>query len=160
MDDPFYVFKEEVQLRLNSTEKLFERWSGLLLADVSLHRQEIEWTQEEIVSSLKTTENDLAAVDDTIAVVEKNPSRFKLDRDEVAARKQFVSESRQRLRAIQASLKDPKVQRKMDSAKRDILMGDPNARAGSYGKLQEDSAVGEGCDQQLLIMRQIGRAHV
>jgi spore cortex formation protein SpoVR/YcgB (stage V sporulation) len=59
--------------------------------------EQLKWTSEEIKSSIKTIEWDIQDLEETVRIVEANPQRFHLDAAEVARRKGFVDQAKQKM---------------------------------------------------------------
>lgn len=95
----------EVFKALNKTRGLYLRWKEL--GDSAQSAQsltEIEWTTTELRNSLRSIEWDLEDLEDTIAIVEKNPSRFKLDSRELSNRRQFIDCTRNEVKSMKEKM--------------------------------------------------------
>lgn len=65
-DDPFYVVKEEVQHAADTAEAIFTRWQELLKNTNTAENDEFDWTTSELITNLKSIEQDLGALDETV----------------------------------------------------------------------------------------------
>jgi syntaxin 6 len=93
----------EVFKALNKTRGLYLRWKEL--SDSSQNSvNEIEWTTTELRNSLRSIEWDLEDLEDTIAIVEKNPNRFRIDSKELQNRRQFIDCTRNEVKLMKENL--------------------------------------------------------
>ena len=53
-------------------------------------QEEQEWAATELRNSLRSIEWDLEDLDDTVQIVEKNPAKFRIDANDLIARKNFI----------------------------------------------------------------------
>ena len=56
--------------------------------------EEQEWAATELRNSLRSIEWDLEDLDDTVQIVEKNPAKFRIDTNDLAARKAFIKQTK------------------------------------------------------------------
>ncbi|KAL0280257.1 UNVERIFIED_CONTAM: hypothetical protein PYX00_001603 [Menopon gallinae] len=107
LEDPFFVVKDEVSKALNKTSGLYRRWLELQ-DDIShsISRDEVEWTSTELRNALRSIEWDLEDLEDTInillydAIVEKNPTKFKLDNKELSIRRNFIDGTKEEVKSM------------------------------------------------------------
>ena len=82
-----YFHFSEVIKALVKTRELYERWrigdEGIELRSA----EEQEWAATELRNSLRSIEWDLEDLDDTVQIVEKNPAKFRIDANDLIARK-------------------------------------------------------------------------
>ena len=57
--------------------------------------EEQEWAATELRNSLRSIEWDLEDLDDTVQIVEKNPQKFRIDSNDLAARKAFINQTKE-----------------------------------------------------------------
>ncbi|EAT44462.1 AAEL004168-PA [Aedes aegypti] len=100
MEDPFFVVKDEVFKALNKTRGLYLRWRELNDASSGGTTAEAEWTTTELKNSLRSIEWDLEDLEDTISIVEKNPSKFKIDNKELSSRRHFIDATRDEVKSM------------------------------------------------------------
>lgn len=98
------MVKEEVLKALTKTRGLYERWR--LGEDGSEFRtpEEQEWTATELKNSLRSIEWDVEDLEDTIQIVEKNPTKFRIDGAELAVRKGFIESTKEEVRRMKERL--------------------------------------------------------
>ncbi|KAF5301705.1 hypothetical protein FQA39_LY10636 [Lamprigera yunnana] len=104
LEDPFFVVKDEVFKALNKTRGLYLRWVELQDDQVCVTKDEVEWTNNELKNSLRSIEWDLEDLEDTIDIVEKNPSKFKIDNKELTSRKNFIDCTREDVKAMKEKM--------------------------------------------------------
>ena len=76
------------------TRDLYERWR---LGDEGVEirsSEEQEWAAAELRNSLRSVEWDLEDLDDTVQIVEKNPAKFRIDFNDLKARKNFIKQTK------------------------------------------------------------------
>ena len=84
----------EVLKALLKTRDLYERWR---LGDEGVEirsSEEQEWAATELRNSLGSIEWDLEDLDDTVQIVEKNPAKFRIDVNDLTARKNFIKQTK------------------------------------------------------------------
>lgn len=77
------------------TRDLYERWR---LGDEGIEirsAEEQEWAATELRNSLRSIEWDLEDLDDTVQIVEKNPAKFRIDSNDLNARKNFIKQTKE-----------------------------------------------------------------
>merc|ERR1711997_434953 len=95
MEDPFFVVKDEVLKALMKTRDLYERWRlGDEGAEIRSNEEQ-EWAATELRNSLRSIEWDLEDLDDTVQIVEKNPAKFRIDVNDLTARKNFIKQTKE-----------------------------------------------------------------
>jgi len=162
-DDPFYQVKDEVQNAADTAEAIFTRWQELLKSTNTAENDEFDWTTQELIENLKTIEQDLEALDETVCIVEKNMDRFSLDSRDIDQRKRFIVDTRTRIQSIRGAIDHPNTHEKMEQDKRKalILSGASSAAQDLRGNLIIDDEKNE--QQQLMadqddIMGEIGQS--
>ncbi|XP_066256032.1 syntaxin-6 [Euwallacea similis] len=100
LEDPFFVVKDEVFKALKKTRGLYRRWSDFQSEPELITKDEIEWTNTELKNSLRSIEWDLEDLEDTIDIVEKNPSKFKIDNKELTKRKYFIVSTKNEIQSM------------------------------------------------------------
>merc|ERR1712020_699865 len=87
--------RDEVIKALVKTRELYERWrigdEGIELRSA----EEQEWAATELRNSLRSIEWDLEDLDDTVQIVEKNPAKFRIDANDLIARKNFIKQTKE-----------------------------------------------------------------
>ena len=88
-------FFSEVIKALHKTRELYERWR---IGDEGIEirsAEEQEWAATELRNSLRSIEWDLEDLDDTVQIVEKNPAKFRIDANDLVARKNFIKQTKE-----------------------------------------------------------------
>jgi len=104
LEDPFFVVKDEVMRALTKTRGLYERWGA---ADENRRGEEHEWATTELRNSLRSIEWDLEDLEDTVQIVEKNPSKFRIDSTELAVRRTFIQTTREEVKQMKDAISAP-----------------------------------------------------
>ncbi|XP_057655415.1 syntaxin-6 [Diorhabda carinulata] len=143
LEDPFFVVKDEVFKALNKTRGLYLRWTELQEDSVCITKDEIEWTNTELKNSLRSIEWDLEDLEDTIDIVEKNPSKFKIDNKELTTRKHFIDSTKNEVKSIKERINMNRSRDKDRTARQPLLDSSPVRVANShattkYSKLEND----------------------
>jgi len=129
--DPFYVVREKVQLAHATITSEYDRWRDLL--DGGAADDDFTALSKSLKVSLTALRIDLADLQRTNTIVEKNRSRFKdIDDEELASRSKFCSEMEAGLKAIEDHLNSPKVSKRVEKT-RDALMS-----GGKKGKKEAE----------------------
>ena len=89
------LFSSEVLKALLKTRALYDQWR--LSEDGAEYRsaEEREWSATELRNALRSIEWDLEDLDDTVQIVEKNPSKFRIDPTELTVRKNFIAQTKE-----------------------------------------------------------------
>ncbi|XP_048004879.1 syntaxin-6 isoform X1 [Leguminivora glycinivorella] len=123
MEDPFYVVKDEVFKALNKTRGLYLRWQEISKAPVPPNSPEVEWTSTELRNALRSIEWDLEDLEDTISIVEKNSSKFKIDNKEISDRRTFIEATKQEVKVMKGKMSLNR-NRDADGTAREPLLGE------------------------------------
>jgi chromosome segregation ATPase len=169
LQDPFLMFKDEVQQQLRTVSATFDRWKELHETENTATNPEFKWTDQQLIEGLKNLEGDLGDIAESISIVEQNTSTFKLSKQDIDGRKEFVRESRQKLDQMRSYMMAPKTVAKIDADKRAALVKQPSQAAtkgsGSSAYSRLDAAVqadnqraidDDGTQLQLVIDQQDG----
>jgi len=97
LEDPFFVVKDEVTKALNRTRGLYQHWQELKREGISFTADDLQKTSAELRNSIRSIEWDLEDLEDTIAIVERNPGRFRLNSSEVVLRRSFIQQTREEI---------------------------------------------------------------
>lgn len=114
LEDPFFVVKEEVLKALERTRKLYDQWRQIKEPDSNTEGfalrlrspEEVEWMRNELRNSLRSIEWDLEDLEDTVKIVEANPSKFKINSEELGVRKRFIDETREEVSIMKKSIEE------------------------------------------------------
>ena len=99
---------------------LYGRWQELLRTTNTAKDEEFQWTTNELKSGVRSIEWDLQDLDETVSIVEANPSKFNLEPSELASRKKFISDTRNFLGEVKQALVSTKAQAKLDADQRNV----------------------------------------
>eukprot|EP00112_Aurelia_sp_Birch-Aquarium-sp1_P022553 Seg6392.1 transcript_id=Seg6392.1/GoldUCD/mRNA.D3Y31 product=Syntaxin-6 protein_id=Seg6392.1/GoldUCD/D3Y31 len=139
MEDPFFVVRDEVQKAVNSVQELYRRWQDLLNNTNSSNKEEYNWTSNEIKNSVRSVEWDLEDLEETIGIVESNPNKFTLAKDEIENRKGFIKSVRRTIQSIKEDVNSPEVKAKVEKNSRQALVGAVKYQSGNkYSRLEND----------------------
>merc|ERR1712013_42817 len=69
--------------------------------------EEQEWSATELKNSLRSIEWDLEDLEDTVQIVEKNPTKFRIDGAELAVRKGFIDSTREEVKIMKDRISNP-----------------------------------------------------
>ncbi|NP_001108474.1 syntaxin 6 [Bombyx mori] len=123
LEDPFYVVKDEVFKALNKTRGLYLRWQEICKTPIIASSPEVEWTSTELKNALRSIEWDLEDLEDTINIVEKNSSKFKIDNKEICDRRTFIEATKQEVKNMKSKMSLNR-NRDNDGTAREPLLGD------------------------------------
>jgi len=160
-DDPWTSVKDEVVQSLQQATKLYQRWQQLLdQLGSGAGKEDLERTEKDLLSSLKSIGWDLEDLSETISLVEENPTRFKIDSQELTQRKQFVKETTKKVADIRSHIKSSDAKAKVAAGSRKALLGGGGA-ASRYAKLEQEAAASndafiqdQGQKQELIMQTQ------
>jgi len=107
LEDPFFVVKDEVMKALTKTRGLYDRWKGGEEGREFRTLEEQEWSATELKNSLRSIEWDLEDLEDTVQIVEKNPTKFRIDGAELAVRKGFIDTTREEVKLMKEKITNP-----------------------------------------------------
>jgi SYP6 family syntaxin len=127
MQDPFYVVKEEVNDALQAVGEMYDKWKDLLEHTNTSTNDEFKWVTNELKTGLRGIESDLLDLEETIGIVEKDKAKFRIDDNEIASRKSFVTSTRRRMQAIKEEMSSTKTKGKMEADSRSNLMQQSNS---------------------------------
>ena len=90
---------------MEKTNNLFEQWK-LIQRDLGeLHSsEEREWSSTELKNSIRSIEWDLEDLEDTVRIVEQNPTKFRIDETEIASRRKFINKMNKEIADMKVSL--------------------------------------------------------
>ncbi|CAH2034892.1 unnamed protein product, partial [Iphiclides podalirius] len=123
LEDPFYVVKDEVFKALNKTRGLYLRWQEISKSPTIPNSPEVEWTSTELRNALRSIEWDLEDLEDTISIVEKNSSKFKIDNKEISDRRTFIEATKQEVKVMKGKMNLNR-NRDNDGTAREPLLGE------------------------------------
>ncbi|KAF4094441.1 hypothetical protein AMELA_G00015020 [Ameiurus melas] len=151
MDDPFFVVKAEVQKAVLRGRGLCERWAELLQEEEPVSRDELDWSKNELRNCLRAIEWDLEDLQETISIVQSNPSKFRLCENELQERREFVEQTQ-----MKQQLSSPSAVAQAEKKNRQALLDtqrnaglDPHLVSANSRYIQEQQE-----QQQLIVQEQ------
>lgn len=112
LEDPFFVVKDEIVKAIANNKTLFERWNQYQDPSSLPSKEDIDWTTSELRKGLRSIEWDLEDLEETVAIVEKNPKKFKIDEKEIKSRKAFIEQSRNEVKCMKEAILESKAKNK------------------------------------------------
>lgn len=112
LEDPFFVVKDEIVKAIANNKTLFERWSQYQDPSSLPSKEDIDWTTSELRKGLRSIEWDLEDLEETVAIVEKNPKKFKIDEKEIKSRKAFIEQSKNEVKCMKEAILESKAKNK------------------------------------------------
>ncbi|XP_022651895.1 syntaxin-6-like isoform X1 [Varroa destructor] len=105
-------------------------------------KEEVEWTSNELRNSLRSVDWDIEDLEETENSLEKNPRRFKLSREEVLARREFIDRVKNEVYQMKESVLGGDHQAQKKSAKKKPPGMDLFGRSGpgGYTSLRNEEA--------------------
>ncbi|CAH2034890.1 unnamed protein product, partial [Iphiclides podalirius] len=113
----------EVFKALNKTRGLYLRWQEISKSPTIPNSPEVEWTSTELRNALRSIEWDLEDLEDTISIVEKNSSKFKIDNKEISDRRTFIEATKQEVKVMKGKMNLNR-NRDNDGTAREPLLGE------------------------------------
>ncbi|KAF8568720.1 hypothetical protein P879_07224 [Paragonimus westermani] len=98
--DPYFVLQDEITKNLDIIKSLYEE---LAITESSRSASDLSNKLKQV---LRTIEWDLEDLQETIGLVVKDPSTFKLTNEDVAARRKFLSEVREVVKNVKTHLEN------------------------------------------------------
>ncbi|XP_077506136.1 uncharacterized protein LOC144121759 [Amblyomma americanum] len=112
LEDPFFVVKDEIVKAIANNKTVFERWNQYQDPSSLPSKEDIDWTTSELRKGLRSIEWDLEDLEETVAIVEKNPKKFKIDEKEIKSRKAFIEQSRNEVKCMKEAILESKAKNK------------------------------------------------
>ncbi|XP_033340250.1 syntaxin-6 isoform X2 [Megalopta genalis] len=151
LENPFFVVKDEVCKALNKNRGLYGRWTELqdvivtspTSGGIPISRDELEWTTTELRKALRSIEWDLDDLDDTIRIVEKNPTKFKIDNKELTVQRGFIEQAREEVKIMKDKMNLSRGRDRDSTARQPLLDNSParvpvNHGTTKYSKLENE----------------------
>ncbi|KAF6779871.1 hypothetical protein AHF37_00540 [Paragonimus kellicotti] len=98
--DPYFVLQEEITKSVDIIKNLYEE---LAVTESSRSASDLS---DRLKQVLRTIEWDLEDIQDTLGLVTKDPSTFKLTNEDIAARRKFLSEVREIVKNVKTHLEN------------------------------------------------------
>jgi len=121
--DPFYVVKERLQSLISQLSLDFDQWKDALNNSNTHKNAKFKPLTKAVKTGLTSIVGDLGDLHDTIQIVQTNRDKFKDISDaELATRKKFITETKQFVQDIQATITSPKTKAKMQRDQSEALV--------------------------------------
>ncbi|XP_067209569.1 syntaxin-6 isoform X2 [Linepithema humile] len=156
---PMREITHEVCKALNKNRGLYGRWNEL--QDVAIisptgggapvsgsasaisRTDELDWTTTELRKALRSIEWDLDDLEDTICIVEKNPTKFKIDNKELTVQRSFIEQAREEVKIMKDKLNLSRSRDRDSTARQPLLDNSParmptNHGTTKYSKLENE----------------------
>ncbi|BHF58355.1 Syntaxin-6 [Sparganum proliferum] len=111
--DPFYVVKDEVIKSLAQANTEYEAWKNEVLSK----SVDIKTVETALRQTIRNIEWDLEDLQETVLIVEKNPTKFFISEDELHSRQAFLHNVKVIVRRVKDNLADP---RDLNSRRRSV----------------------------------------
>ncbi|KAL7053377.1 hypothetical protein AAHC03_027180 [Spirometra sp. Aus1] len=111
--DPFYVVKDEVIKSLAQANTEYEAWKNEVLSK----SVDIKTVETALRQTIRNIEWDLEDLQETVLIVEKNPTKFFISEDELRSRQSFLHNVKVIVRRVKDNLADP---RDLNSRRRSV----------------------------------------
>ncbi|XP_031826488.1 syntaxin-6 isoform X1 [Nomia melanderi] len=167
------LLKNEVCKALNKNRGLYGRWTELqdvivtspTSGGIPISRDELEWTTTELRKALRSIEWDLDDLEDTICIVEKNPTKFKIDNKELTVQRSFIEQAREEVKIMKDKMNLSRGRDRDSTARQPLLDNSParvpvNHGTTKYSKLENEidspnrQFLGDTLQQQNEMIRQ------
>lgn len=142
IEDPYFVVRDEVNQAEAACAKRLIQWREVMQSPSSRAAAARDLTSE-LRSNVRSAEWDLEDLEESVNVVENNPTRFGINQKELEKRKQFIRDARLHLADMKAELEAPEVNERllsMESAPSVKI----NMNSARYGSSYENPAFRDG----------------
>ncbi|XP_049516313.1 syntaxin-6-like isoform X2 [Dermacentor silvarum] len=161
LEDPFFVVKDEIVKAIANNKTLFERWNQYQDPSSLPSKEDIDWTTSELRKGLRSIEWDLEDLEETVAIVEKNPKKFKIDDKEIKSRKAFIEQSKNEVKCMKEAILESKAKnKKMRPSSMELMVTQDEELEGiqtSVGTLKSMSKqIGNELDEQSVMLDDLG----
>eukprot|EP00993_Chasmostoma_nieuportense_P002584 NODE_3367_length_981_cov_19.275176_g3221_i0.p1 GENE.NODE_3367_length_981_cov_19.275176_g3221_i0~~NODE_3367_length_981_cov_19.275176_g3221_i0.p1 ORF type:complete len:271 (-),score=100.78 NODE_3367_length_981_cov_19.275176_g3221_i0:167-913(-) len=158
--DPYTEVKEDLMISLGELEAAYIKWQKL---QKDGETPELEKLRAKLLETIRTIEVDLTGLSDANRAVLTTRKKFSITDTEIAARQQFVSETKAKLTTIKSELLDPAQKAALQTARRAQLTTQPapakptSSHTQDYTLLPDDTS--DFIDRQLQQQQAIEMEH-
>lgn len=159
MEDPFFIVRGEVNKALSNVNQQYKKWEKLLLEENNaVRKEEYNSTVSEIKNGIRSIEWDLEDLTETVNIVESNPMKFNLTPNDIIERRDFIVDTREKVKSMKEKFNDPRVLSKIEKNQRNSLI--KNSHSNKYEKLDNEMVnsnqryIGDTQAQQQILMDQ------
>jgi syntaxin 6 len=119
-DDPYYVFKEDLLIKLKLVEDGLESYSRIVKnTDTAINTHEVKDSKKQLKRHIKNAESTLKDLQTTVRMVEKKREKFShIDDSELGDRKGFTSSCTARIKQARDGINSQAIKTKMLSDQR------------------------------------------
>lgn len=136
MEDPFFIVRGEVNKALGNVDQQYKKWEKLLSSEENVGKEEYNSTVSEIKNGIRSIEWDLEDLTETVNIVESNPMKFNLTPNDIIERRNFIIDTRDRVKSMKDGFNDPQVLSKIEKNQRNSLI--KNNHTNKYEKLENE----------------------
>ena len=97
----------EVEASLDNATALFDSWKRIYNTVSSPTNEELVWTADELSAALEAINQDLDDLEESITAVQTRPEKFNLTSSEVQIRNNFITRTRNAVREMEDTIKNP-----------------------------------------------------
>ena len=115
--DPYYVARDAVNQSVLEIQRGLKKWESSL-SDESSNSRDFADSSKALLEDVDRLEEDLSVIDNSIHVVELNPSRFPLRPGELETRKLWAGNQHRVCSEVRAKLNGPQAKAKIEGDKR------------------------------------------
>lgn len=160
--DPFYHVKDEVLSAVDSVSNMYDKWKDLLDNHNTAETDEFRETTNDLSKAMNMMDVDLDALAETVSIVEMTnneckrngkPPKFNLPDDELASRKRFIKDIRNRIKEIREELTSPQTRNKIERDRRAVLLSN-QPELDSARDLRGDLMIEQEKEEQELLIRE------
>lgn len=153
--DPFYVFKDELEGKVNALHQVYGKMKAILDKKDSPNAKELPALTTQIENAVASAEKSLKFLEQTIVVVEANRSKFEhIDNAEISSRRSFVSSIRMELMSISSELASDVVQDRVKKEQQKMMKPVPTTRKSAQEDDSNTRFLNEETQRQDEIMRE------
>ena len=142
---------------MKGVDSLYERWNLLLGEGNPKTVEEFEWATNQLKSMIDDVRDDLDELEESVEVVEKNPSQFFFSQEEVGKRKAFVQGTQRKMDEMAKKLSSPQTRQKIEGWKKEMLM---KQKSPVIDKNEGWKEVIEGDNQEFLQQQQMRQQEI
>ena len=163
-DDPFYVFRDELQQHVAGAAGRFNQWRALLEGSDTSSNSEFKREHAALGKELVQLQSNVSDLEQVLQRVQTHRSSFAhISDEELVKRQSFIRDIKLEVSAMRAALTSPATQGKLDADKKASLLrrGGGAAGSGAAGSAAQQAAlhsnssfVEEQQQQQATILRQ------
>lgn len=135
-DDPFYVFKEDLQIKLELVDDGLERFERIVqITDTAVNTHEVKEAKKQLKRHIKNAESTLKDLQTTVRLVEQKRDNFlEIDDSELNHRKDYISTSLNRIKSVKTQMNSENIKSKLLADER----AKTRRRLGILGAKSED----------------------